>query len=486
MVKTFRAIIIIFILCVLCAGVTSCGLFKPRTMKAPLSDLPKAYPLYGDMDKNIKAPRLDKWWLSFDSSELDKLIEESMKGNFGIQKAWYRLRQVQSLAKETRSGLFPNVNISAGLSHSRQRSDRNMFNKPVTTNFKQYSLGVAGSYELDLWNKIGSQNKAAQLDVKATRKELDAAAMTLSAAITIKWISIISQRIQRQLLLDQLKTNKQYLDLVNLKFRKSMVSALDVYQQKQTVARIEAALPLVDAQEKELMQELDLLLGKTPEHKLKITADKLPRIGPIPDTGLPADLLASRPDIQAAGMRLRAAQFRLAAARANRLPSFRLTANANYGSAKWSTLFDNWIMTLAGNLAEPIFDAGRLKAEENRNRAIQDENLIAYRETVVTAIKEVENALMRESLQHQHITGLKTQLQAAQNALQQARKRYMNGMIDYLPVLIQLLKVQALQQEIIQAQTTLLIYRVNLYRSLGGSWMGKLKQPNNHTYRPKL
>jgi NodT family efflux transporter outer membrane factor (OMF) lipoprotein len=273
----------------------------------------------------------------------------------------------------------------------------------------------------------------------------------------------------------QLATNLTYLELVELRFRKSMVSALDVYQQKQIVERVKAEIPLVEAQEQLLLHELALLLGKPPRAAIQISSETLPSLSEIPATGLPADLLAARPDVRSAGLRLQEADWRVAVARADRLPAISLSANAGYEAAQLDLLFNNWILKLAGNFSAPVFDAGRRRAEVDRTRAVVDERLAKYRETVLTAIKEVEDALVSESKQREHIKALEMQTEAARKALEQAVLRYRKGIASYLPVLTQLLTVQGLERDLIQRQSELVIDRVSLYRALGGTWTQALR-----------
>ena len=187
--------------------------------------------------------------------------------------------------------------------------------------------------------------------------------------------------------------------------------------------------------------------------------------------------MAARPDVRAAGSRLRAADWQVSAARANRLPAVRLTGRATYSSGDLDILFDNWLLSLAGNLTAPIFDGKRRAAEVERTKAVVDERLWAYKRTVLTAIKDVEDALIIEEKQRQHIAAVKLQIDAARKALNEAGERYLKGLNDYLPVLTQIVSVQDLERDLIRRQAELLIARVSLFRSLGGTWMNEL-QPN--------
>jgi NodT family efflux transporter outer membrane factor (OMF) lipoprotein len=281
--------------------------------------------------------------------------------------------------------------------------------------------------------------------------------------------------MQKQLLAEQLKTNLIQLELINLRFRKSMVSALDVYQQKQIVEKVKAQIPLVESQEKLFFHKLALLLGKPPAAAIKINRNNLPVVDEIPSIGIPADILSNRPDVRSSGFRLKAIEWKVAAARANRLPSLDLTASLQYNSQSLDLLMDNWIIALAGNLTAPILDGKRRKAEVNLQIALADENLASYRSTVLTAIKEVEDALISEAKQREHLKALESELKAAQNALNEARERYRKGLNEYLPVLTQLLSVQNLEIDFIQKKTQLLLIRISLHRALGGTWMKEIE-----------
>ena len=343
------------------------------------------------------------------------------------------------------------------------------------SSIKNYAIGLTSSYELDLWGRVRSGYQAQKLDAAATREDLHAAAMSLSAEITQLWIQIISRRMQKQLLQKQLDNNQVILDLIRFRFQRGMVSALDVFQQKQAVENVRAEIPLVEESEQLLLHELAVLLGKPSSAFLKIHQQTLPDCPEIPAIGLPADLLKMRPDIRAAGLRLESADWDVAAARANRLPALRLSGTAQYGEADMDVLFDNWILSLAASLTAPIFDGGERKAEVERTRSVVDENLARYRYTVLTAVKEVEDALVQEQKAQEHIRALEQVHATAVNAFREAIARYRNGLNDYLPVLTQLLSVQSLERNLVQKRTALLQTHIALYRALGGTWAGNLQ-----------
>ena len=415
------------------------------------------------------------WWRGFGDPELDRLVDEALAGDFSIMVAWARLRQARALAVQAGAGSFPEVDLAAGGRVARQRSPSDGGSETRTV--EGYSLGVVSRYEIDLWGRIRSEREAADLASAATREDVGSAAMTVAAGVAERWAGIISRRMQKRLLESQLKNSRTYLELVELRFRKGMVGALDVLQQRQVVEEIRSQIPLVEAEERLLMNGLAVLMGKYPGAGITITRAEIPVPGTLPPTGVPADLLASRPDVRAAGMRLDAADWRVAAARANRLPAIRLSGAASFEAGDLDLVFDNWFLQLAADLTAPVFDGNRRKAEVDFQRALADENLWAYRSTVYGAVKEVEDALVSEHKRREHIGILETRLNIANRALDQAVERYRRGLSDYLPVLTQILAFQGLERDIVLQRTRLLIDRISLYRALGGHWTHGLAEP---------
>ena len=413
---------------------------------------------------------MNRWWFTFQSAELNGLIEESLTKSPTIHQAWARLAQAEAVAKKAGASLWPSL-ISDASGSTRQ----NMTTRAST---ESYSLGLTASYELDLWGRVKSGKAAAAMDRDASREQLNTAAITLASQTALSWSGLVSQQLQTDLIRQQLESNKTSLELVELRFRKSQATALDVYQQRQTVANTEARLPLAELREELLRNQLAALLGRNDFQSLEILDENLPSIGSLPSIGIPADVLANRPDVRRAGLLLRSADWSVSAARADRLPSIRLTASGEYSNARFSDLFDSWYANLIGSVTGPLFEGGRRKAEVERTRAVVNERLAAYRETVLNAMKEVEDALVSEQKQRDYIEALDRNLELSRSSYDEALNRYRNGLSEYLPVLVELVSLQTVERDRIAAQYDLLQYRINLYRALGGSWPADLKTPS--------
>jgi outer membrane protein TolC len=188
---------------------------------------------------------------------------------------------------------------------------------------------------------------------------------------------------------------------------------------------------------------------------------------------VPADLLSRRPDIRASGLKLQATEARTAAARAGRLPRVTLSASAGYSSDSFADLLDDWLANLAANLVWTLFDSGSKRAEVTRLEAVAEENLAAYEQAVLTAIREVEDAMVREVKQVEYIEALERQLTISREGFRESISRYRKGLSDYLPVLSALTSTQRLERSIVLAEFERLSQRVKLHRALGGGWMEK-------------
>jgi outer membrane protein TolC len=430
----------LLVLFFLAQALSSCAPFAPAA-RSGLDETPM--PGSFSIKDSSKDPR-QRWWETIGDEQLNGFVDEALSGNQTLFSYWARLEKAQAQARKSGADLKPSLAGVADASYAKvQTGDEGRENE-------NYAVGFVASYEVDLWGRIRATHEAAFLEAEASREDLNAAAMTVAAEVTDRWVAILSQRLQGQLL---------------------------EQQQRQLVERVKAQLPLIEMQERMLVNQLAVLLGRMPSRAPRISRQELPVLDTAPAAGLPVELLQNRPDIAAALRRLEASDQDLAAASADRLPALRLTGSAAYESDELEELFDNWIVNLAASLTAPIIDGGRRRAEVDINKAAVQQQLAEYRQVVLSAVREVEDALIRETKLRQHIAALETQLQAAQNALDEAGTRYVNGLNDYLPVLTQLLSVQNLEIDLIQRHEDLLVARISLYRAIGGAWVDDLTPP---------
>ena len=433
------------------------------------------------------------WWQGFEDPVLDRLVNEGLAANRDLQAAWARMKQAEALARKTGSALFPEVSLEGAAVRSRQNI--NSLTGSYSRIQNQFSIEAVFNYEADLWRRVESLARAAELDALAVQETVSATALRLTSQIAETWYAIVEDQRQLKLLEEQQEASQTFLELVEFRFGQGLASAVEVYQQREQLASTSALIPN-SMQKLELdRNRLAVLLGTVPSNDfleqviatgLEQNQEKIlsynnepgrllgAKLATLPKVGLPADVLLARPDVAAAFAKVQAADHRLGVAIADRLPALRLFGSHGLQDRDSSELFNNWIWSIAGNLVAPILDGGRRKAEVDRSRAALQEVVASYEALTLIAIEEVENALAQETYQRQLVDRLHEQLDAARSGYRESRLRYATGLIEYLPVLTALQAQQRVERQLLSAQGSLLLARISACRALGGVWMNGL------------
>lgn len=443
-----------------CASILTAGLLLTGCSAIPSPREMPIAPPPGFSQPGGERPSPDRWWREFADSDLDTLIEGALSENFSLRAAWARLRQADAVARREGASRWPSLDAQGSV--TRQDSDES---DATTTR----SAGFSAAYEIDLWGRLRANTEAAIREAEASAADLRTAALSLSAEVADTWYQLVEQRSQLALIESQIDTNRQLLKLVEARFRIGQASASDIYRQRQLLAQTQGERALTDTRRHTLKHRLAILLGSPPGGATLPEAVRLPALGPLPNTGVPADLLRRRPDLQAAQLRLNAADARTGAAVAARYPRLDLSASLTTPGTSGG-LFDGWLGNITAQLSAPLFDGGQRRAEVERSRAAALESLNNYGQTLLEALGEVEDALVGEHGQRTYLTSLETQLQQVEAVVRQERQRYFQGDTDYLSVLDALRSRQALERQQITAQRQLISDRIVLVRALAGGW----------------
>ncbi len=416
----------------------------------------------------------NEWWRVFEDEQLNGLINRALRGNLSIEQASARLRQAEATAVKSGAARFPSLSGTAGISTKTVGADGS---RRVTTD--DYSLGLIASYEVDLWGRVASGRKSALRAMEASHYDLETAAMTIAGKTATTYFSWQQQQNKLSVLTRQLVASRKMLSVVEKRFETAQAGAVDVLQQRQKVAASEAFIPLVQAAVSAAEHQLAILVGEPPQTNLNLIVLPFTELPAMPETGLPADLLVRRPDLQAAWARLEAANWNVRSAQADRLPAIRLTGSTEYGAKATDALFENWVMNLAASLTAPLIDGGSRRAESARTKAVADERVAAYREIVITALGEVEDAIVAETHQSDYRSAVLRQLTAAQMTAEESFRRYTRGLNSYFEALSTETARQGLEVSALQAEYDLRADRVQLYRALGGDWTSILDTYRN-------
>ncbi len=408
-----------------------------------------------------------RWWEGFSDPLLNILIETAIMDNLRLQGAWARFRTAAASAAETGATLYPNLTAEGTAGRSRSPSPADS-SEGIYGN--RFTLGIGAAYEVDLWGRLAALREGAALDALAAESDAAAMRVTITAEVAETWYSLETERARLALLQEQVRTNETYLKLTKLRFGQGLAAAADIYQQRVQLSGTRSRIPLTRSRIATLTHRLNILMGRSPQSPVPIQEEPIEppqaRVVTISTT-----LLRMRPDIEAARLRVAAADSRAAAALADRFPALRLSLSTGFRASEMAQLFESWIWDMVSSLSGTIFDGGAEAAAVVRARSLAQERLIEYGRTALTAYGEVEDALAQAEGLREYKETLEARIDLAQKSLRETRSRYINGLSDYLPVLTALRTLQSLELEQIDARLELLSNRITLCRTLGGYWI---------------
>ena len=409
----------------------------------------------------------ENWWESFDSDELNTLINDAVDQNFDLKTLKEKIIQEKAKLEKEEASFSPDIGFSLG--GRRQGAQIKKSNSSGSSYDSSHSWdgSLSGSYTIDVWGEAEAGRQAQVSSLEAAEQNLRASTLELTADIADTWIAIIAVVNKKHILDKQIRVNQTLLKLLTLRFANGKADALDVSQQREALAEASSQVPLLEKQERLLLNNLAFLSGKAAIDTIVVNTKVLPEPLPLPRVGIPSNLLENRPDITAARMRLFSSQWEVSAAKADLLPSFNLSAQALFSSGSLDLLFNNWVGILAANITGPIFDGGYRKAEVKRVQAVAREQLNLYARTVAKAIYEVEDSLVSIVKQEAYVRSLEQELDVVRITLKDARLQYQNGQSSYLSYLIAWTKIERLERQLLGERAIYIKERIGLHRALG-------------------
>ena len=418
-------------------------------------------------------PLQDLWWHVFGDPELNLLVEETLSNNLDIKMAAARILEVRSQFLQTRSDRFPTINLQGQVERQSQPVIGMLPGESFRNRTDIHTLSLPASFELDLWGRLVRAEEAARADLLQAEEDRRTVAQTVVAETISLYLQMESLERRIQISLLSIENFRRSLTLVEARYERGLSSILDLRQARRTLAQAEAALPSLRQELGDTQNRLAVLIGRYPKTRppRQHPEDYFKRLTPVLP-GLPSDLLLRRPDIKAAEARLVALNARVGAAKAGRFPVITLTGSLGYISDELGELIrpESELWNIAAGLAQPLYDAGKLKAGQRAAEARYRQGVAEYAKTVLTAFSEVENALLtrREQLERRARTlNFLNEARATQGV---AEHRYMRGLVDYLTVLeAQQTRFQA-EQDLVLVDLALLSNRVTFHRALGGGW----------------
>ncbi|CAK0764467.1 outer membrane protein, multidrug efflux system [Azospirillaceae bacterium] len=423
----------LFWLGALAAMLAACSLTPDY--QAPEMALPQRYRAPGAASTPLPKPAAT-WWTRFGSPELNSLVDKALSNSFTLKAAVSRVAQAQAQAVIAGASLLPTINLATGdqmtapdigiggpiQAHQPIRSKR----------LRQFSL--RSSYEVDLWGKNASNAESALAQAEANELDQQTVTLSLVSSVATTYFQYLLAEERLALAQKNLETINKMLGTISQLLTAREATVMEVNQQKNSLAQAEALIPALTLQREQALDQLALLLGIAPgELKLSgktLSSLKIPEIS----SGLPSELLYRRPDIGKVEATLRAANANIGVARAKFLPSFSLQGEFGVGSSHLPSLLIPGAIyySLIGSVVQSIFDNGRAEAEYEYNKARYEELVQIYRQTILQALKEVEDSLAAVSYLEKQEEVQKRVVETAEQTNVISKESYLAGFIDYL------------------------------------------------------
>jgi NodT family efflux transporter outer membrane factor (OMF) lipoprotein len=389
--------------------------------------------------------------------------------DIGVAAARYA--EARALAAEADAGRYPSLAAGAVTNHDRQSDNRPLRSASQPAEYRDYAVGGALSYELDLWGRVRDLVAIGRQSALASAADLEAVRLSLHAELAVDYLNLRGLDAELQLLRDTDVVYQRALELTRSRHSGGAASGLDVARAETQLDTTAAQITDASAHRALIEHAIARLIGEAPARFSLPSSAELASVPDLP-LGVPSSLLERRPDIAAAERRVAAANSGIGVARAAYFPRVTLTANGGFestGAADWLTA-PNRFWSIGPQALLSVFDAGAHRAEVQRAKSVLSESSERYRATVLSAFQEVEDNLALLSLTKQEFEQQTAAAKAAQRSLDLATNRYTNGAVDYLEVVISQTAALQARRTLLGLQSRQLVASVGLIRSLGGGW----------------
>jgi len=446
--------------------------YRPPSEQAPEK---WATPLAGGESDTPAA--LASWWMSFNDPELDKLIGAAVQSNLTVRVAEERVREARAARDVVAGGRWPSAAASA--SYSRNRYGANSFPPlgafpGVPLDYNLYNLGFDAAWELDLFGGVRRAVEASNAQVGAAEYARRDVLVSVLAEVARTYIDARAYQERLAVTRENIAAQQDTVELTRSRYRGGLASDLEVEQATALLASTQAELPALETGFAQSVHELSVLLGENPGALLEGMAREkpIPLTPPHVPVGLPSDLLRRRPDVERAERELAASTAQIGVARADLFPKFSLTGALGLESTSTGNLLEyaSRYWTVGPAIQWKLFEGGRLRANVRVQEARADQALDTYRQTVLTALQDTENALVAYSKEQTRRQSLVQTVQSSQAAFQLSSELYRSGVVDFLNVLVAERALYNAQDALVGSTQSVSLDLVQLYKALGGGW----------------
>jgi outer membrane protein TolC len=479
-----------------------CAWITPRTVPHDAMEIPSAWSSNADgFAGSSNAMTLVRWWTHFNDPILSNLVRQSLEANTSVLGAQAALREARALRDVAAAGLLPELGASASAQHNTSRA---------AGSGNHFQAGLDASWEPDIFGARKSAIDTAEATARASMATLGDVQVSIAAEVALDYILLRGAQLQFAIAGENLANQRETLQLTQWREQAGLVTTLETEQARAAAEQTRAQLPALQTRIEQTSHALAVLTGQVPT-ALAVALDAGPktlpddatphdaltaanehaqdapqRIPQAPDAlalSLPADTLRQRPDVRAAEQQVRAALGRVAQADAARAPSFTLSGSLGLSALSAGALTNGGsvVSALLASVTMPLFDGGARRAKVRAEEAALDQAALTYHATLLTALKDVEDALIALRSDRDRLLHLEHAAQSAGSAALLARQRYSSGLVDFQVVLETQRTQFSTQDGVASASADLSADHVRLYKALGGGW-----RPDDNTLRTPL
>lgn len=451
--------------------------------QAPQTRLPDLW--HQDLTKGLKDGKTDlrEWWTRLQDPMLNNLIARAGAGNLDLKQAVARILEARANVGIAAGAELPQVGAGGQIETGRVSEGvaGKVVNPPRKQSSTLYSTGLDATWELDLWGRISRQVESADAGLQASVEDYRDVLVSLYAEVAQRYVDVRTAQARIKALVENVESQKKTLRLVQDRLRAELASDLEVAQAELNLATTESQVPTVRQDLAAAVHRLGVLLGERPTALYA----ELRETKPIPQppkeilVGLPTELLRQRPDIRAAERRLAAQTAQIGVATADLYPRFSLTGFFAFENFGVSDVF-NWknrAYGLGPTMQWNVFDGGRIRSNIQAQDAITQQLLTSYEQTVLDALRQVEDAMAFYIQENDRQDALYRSVVAAAKSVKLVQTLYVTGLTDFQNVQDQERRKSEQDDQYAQSQGAVTKYLVDIYRSLGGGWAPTDQQP---------
>lgn len=415
---------------------------------------------------------LAAWWSTLNDPELSSLIDRAVAGNLDVKQARARVREARARRGIATAGLLPTFDATGAITRNYSSIDSGTDKTSETSDL--YTASFDANWEIDIFGGVRRSIEASQADLEASQEYVRDVLVSLLSEVAVNYIDLRKFQSLLAIAEGNLASQNETHQLTSWRYQAGLSDELSVQQARYNVEQTRAQLPTLRTGKEEALNRIAVLVGEEPGkvHSLLEKHVPVPVIPSQLTVGVPADVLRNRPDVRRAERELAAQTARIGVATADLYPKFTLNGSIGFETLKVSTLSTSQTWSLGGGpgISWALFKGGAIRQNIEVQSALQEQALIKYETAILSALEDVENALVAYGEEQIRRDSLQEAAQAAQKAVELAKYKYQSGLTDFYNVLEAERSLLTIQELLAQSNGTVASNLVRLYKALGGGW----------------